>query len=184
MAIYADLAKLGRVQLPSGNTYALIDVDGRAMIAPNFSSEASYTVGDHVIYGDNLYRFKANHSGEWNDNHADIVSVDSEIKRIENAIQGGISFIGKTTTSLYDGATTNPITINGASVTVTSGNFFELAISMPIGTATITDQIHPTITREMDSQQLAQRVPSLAIEMILSITAVGVGRKISLTLPL
>lgn len=129
MAIYADLAKLGRVQLPSGNTYALIDVDGRAMIAPNFSSEASYNVGDHVIYGDNLYRFKANHTGEWNSNHADVVSIDSEIKRIENAIQGGISFIGKTTTALYEGATTNPISIGGSSVTVTAGNLVILDLS-------------------------------------------------------
>ena len=62
-------------------------------------------------------------------------------------------------------------------------NFFELAISMPIGRATTTAQNHPIMTREMDSQQFAHRVPSLAIEAILFTTAVGVGRKISLTLP-
>lgn len=54
MAVYADLSKLGRVQLPSGTVYALVDVDGRSMIAATYSTSASYDTGDYVIYGDNL----------------------------------------------------------------------------------------------------------------------------------
>ena len=38
------------------------------------------------------------------------------------ALQGGMKYLGVTTTALTNGATTNPITINGESVTVTSGN--------------------------------------------------------------
>lgn len=38
------------------------------------------------------------------------------------ALQGGMKYLGVTTTALTDGATTNPITIGGESVTVTSGN--------------------------------------------------------------
>ena len=37
-------------------------------------------------------------------------------------IAGGMSFIGVTTTALTDGSTTNPITIDGASVTAQNGN--------------------------------------------------------------
>ena len=123
MAIYADLPKLGRVKLPSGSTYALIDVDGRSMIAPTFTAEGSYNTGDHVIYGDNLYRFNSDHAaGAWTGTDASQVTVDSEIKRIETIIAGGISYVGKTTTALYDGATTNPISINGASFTASAGN--------------------------------------------------------------
>lgn len=123
MAIYANLAKLGRVKLPSGSEYALIDVDGRSIIAPNFSAEASYNEGDHVIYGDNLYRFKtAKAAGDWNATTVDNVTVDTEIKRIEGLIAGGIHYRGKTSTALYEGATTNPISIGGSSYTASSGD--------------------------------------------------------------
>lgn len=37
-------------------------------------------------------------------------------------IAGGVSFVGVTTTPLTDGASTNPITINGESYTATNGN--------------------------------------------------------------
>ena len=46
MAIYADLPKLGRVKLPSGNTYALIDSDLRLMVAPSWTADNTYKVGD------------------------------------------------------------------------------------------------------------------------------------------
>lgn len=45
-----------------------------------------------------------------------------DIEEIKHAMSGGVQFIGETTTVLTDGATTNPITINGESVTATSGN--------------------------------------------------------------
>lgn len=38
------------------------------------------------------------------------------------ALQGGMKYLGITTTALTDGATTNPITINNTSVTATTGN--------------------------------------------------------------
>ena len=132
MAIYADLAKLGRVQLPGSpaTTYALIDVDGRAMLAPNFSSSASYEQGDHVIYGDNLYRAKtAIVAGAWNSANWDQVTVDTEIKRLEGIISGGVHYKGKTATALYDGATTNPISIGGASYTAEAGDLVIVDLS-------------------------------------------------------
>ncbi len=38
------------------------------------------------------------------------------------SLQGGMKYLGVTTTTLTDGATTNPITINSQSVTATTGN--------------------------------------------------------------
>lgn len=38
------------------------------------------------------------------------------------ALEGGSYFLGKTTTPLTDGATTNPVVVNGESVTATNGN--------------------------------------------------------------
>lgn len=46
----------------------------------------------------------------------------ADIADIQAAISGGLKFIGETTTQLTDGATTNPITINGSSVTAHSGD--------------------------------------------------------------
>ena len=155
MAIYSNLAKLGRVKLPSGSEYALIDVDGRAMLAPNFDAEASYSEGDHVIYGDNLYRFKVDHSaGEWNAAHADQITIDTEIKRLEGIMSGGIHYRGKTVTPLYEGATTNPISIGGVSYTADSGDLviFDLGLANAVAYATNTAYnvgtyvIHESIT--------------------------------------
>ena len=129
MAIYANLPKLGRTQTPSGNTYALIDVDGRSILAPNFSSQAEYLVGDHVIYNDDLYRCKANTTGDWNASKWDNVTIDTEIKRLEGIITGGIHYRGKTSTGLYDGAVTNPVTINGESYTAINGDLVIVGLS-------------------------------------------------------
>ena len=44
-----------------------------------------------------------------------------DIAAIEAAIAGGVTFLGITTTALTDGATTNPITIGGESVSAING---------------------------------------------------------------
>ena len=45
-----------------------------------------------------------------------------DIASIQAAIAGGVSFIGETTTALTDGATTNPIQVNGSPFTAISGS--------------------------------------------------------------
>ena len=45
----------------------------------------------------------------------------NDIEDIKGAIGGGVTFMGETTTTLTDGATTNPITINDKSVTAIKG---------------------------------------------------------------
>lgn len=132
MAVYNIYPKLGRFQMPTDpvTIYALIDVDGRAMVAPNWTGLSAYRVGDHVIYGDNLWRCKSAISAPadpeepntWDATKWDQVTVDSEIKRLEGAISGGIHYRGKTTTALYDGSTTATITINGQSYIAETGD--------------------------------------------------------------
>lgn len=132
MASYKNLAKLGRTELPSGTTYKLIDLDLREMIAPNFNAEASYEVGDYVIYDvvgsdDSLYRFTNAHAaGAWNSADVELVVVGDELKRISKAVVGGIIYRGKTTSMLYDDCTINPITINGNSYTAVSGDLVKV----------------------------------------------------------
>ena len=59
----------------------------------------------------------------------------AEIGEIKQVIAGGTHFIGITTTELTDGATTNPITIDGESVTAVQGDIVLHAV--PDGEGTI-----------------------------------------------
>lgn len=136
MAIYSNLAQLARTSLPGNvNPYALVDIDGRLMLAAEYVTTAIYNTGDHVRhdgtpYGCNLYRAKVDGiTGTWDATKWDRVTLDSEVKRLEGIIAGGVHYRGKTTTALYDGATTNPITINGGSYTAENGDLVILNLS-------------------------------------------------------
>lgn len=48
--------------------------------------------------------------------------VDAGARELISALSGSTAFLGLTTTALTDEATTNPITVNGSSVTATTGN--------------------------------------------------------------
>lgn len=48
--------------------------------------------------------------------------ASADIETIESAISGGMHYIGVTTTALTDGASTNPIMIDGKSITAKSGD--------------------------------------------------------------
>lgn len=138
MATYSEYSKLARVKLPSGTTYALIDFDGRAIIASNFSSssETNYAVNDYSIYQSDLYKCtSATTGGTWDSTAWELVTVGSELKAIKASISGGVHYKGKTTSSLYDGDTTNPIVIGGSSYTAVSG---DLVIETPPTYATST----------------------------------------------
>lgn len=50
-----------------------------------------------------------------------LADVESEVAKLSNATH----WLGVTTTSLTDGSTTNPITINGESVTAVSGDIVQ-----------------------------------------------------------
>lgn len=123
MSVYSNYSKLGRVKLPSGTTYALVDVDGRGMLAPDFEATGVYTANDYVIYEDDLYRSNgAFGPAAWDATKFTKVSVSSEFKAVWASITNGIHYRGYTTTSLYDGATTNPITVNGVNINVIAGD--------------------------------------------------------------
>lgn len=134
MSTYYDLAKLGRVKLPSTTEYALIDVDGRAIITENFSAAASYSTGDLVIgaglftepnkqFNDCLLKAKTNIlPGAFDNTQWEVVTIASELHRLENAISGGVHYIGKTTTQLFEGSTTATVSIGGAPHTAVAGD--------------------------------------------------------------
>lgn len=49
--------------------------------APTFSTSATYSVGDYVIYNGNLYRCTVAHSaGSWNASHFTLITVGSELE--------------------------------------------------------------------------------------------------------
>ena len=123
-SLYHNLAKLGRVQLPSGTEYALIDYNGRELITQIFNTAASYQTGDYVIYADELYRFSADKAaGTWDSTKVTgPITVGDELKRLENAISGGVHYVGKTITQLYEGSTTATISIGGSPYTAVAGD--------------------------------------------------------------
>lgn len=136
MSVYSNYSKLGRVKLPSGTTYALVDVDGRGMLAPDFEATGVYTANDYVIYQDDLYRSNgAFGPAVWDATKFTKVTVSSEFKAVWSSITGGIHYRGYTTSSLYDGSTTNPIIIGGSAVTVVAG---DLVVEDPAAYATNT----------------------------------------------
>ena len=56
------------------------------------------------------------------DARAGVLDNRAKIDEISELIQGGVHYLGKTTTELSDGATTNPITVGGKSVTAKQGD--------------------------------------------------------------
>ena len=138
MAIYQDYAKISLVQLPNGSgttTYALVDRDGRLMITEQFSSSSAqtYSVGDYVIYEDNLYICTASTTGGTFDAN-DWVQTDvvQELVSLKNSISGGIHYVGVTYSSLYEGSTMNPISI-GPMLTPHTAIKGDLTIEQPPG---------------------------------------------------
>ncbi len=126
MSTLSSLSKLSQIKLPSGTTYAIIDADGRAMIAPKYATGTAYDVNDYVIYNDDLYRVTAaitsTANTSWSDITKSAATIGGELKSIKTSLTTGIHYRGYTTTALTDGATTNPITINGNSYTAVAGD--------------------------------------------------------------
>lgn len=135
MASYAKTAKLARIQLPTGTTYALVDQDGREMIASKYETGVAYSKGSYVWHTnpnagtqgiDGLFRINndisASSNTGWTQLSTTGVTVGEELKAIKAAIVNPMHYLGKTTTALSDNATTSPITVDGSSIVPTSGD--------------------------------------------------------------
>lgn len=126
MASYSSLSKLGRIKLPNNTTYALVDVDGRALIAEDYAANTAYSAGDYVIYSDTLYRITASISASsntgWSAVSKSSVTVGSELKELKQTVVNPMHFIGTSSTAISDGSTTNPITIDSKSTTAEDGD--------------------------------------------------------------
>ena len=142
-SLYHNLSKLGRVQLPSGTSYALIDYNGRELIAPIFNTSTAYAQGDYVVYQDELYCFTAAHSaGSWNANQVTKTDVSNELKVLKEAISGGIHYIGVTQTVIYDGCT-NPEIITTGVVSAQTGDLVILDVTNPDLSTDLTSATYP-----------------------------------------
>lgn len=131
MSTLSAYSKISQITLPSNSTYAIIDVDGRALIAPKYQTGVAYEVNNYVLYTsdgkyDDLYKITADISAAENTGWAAITAVactvGSELKAIRAILTTGIHYKGYTTTPLVDGSTVNPIIINGASYTAVVGD--------------------------------------------------------------
>ena len=130
------MANISKIQLPGGTIYTIVDRAGRAMIAGDFSTSTAYAVGDYVIYNDKLYVFTAAHpAGAWNSNHVLETTSADEFKKLKNTISGGVHYIGKTISKLYDGATTNPIIIGESRVNANTGDMVMMDVTEVAGDA-------------------------------------------------
>lgn len=68
------------------NTYEMVDEQGRANIAPSFSTSTAYAAGDYVIYGGKLYQFTSAHSGAWTEADAEECTVAEDISQLKEEI--------------------------------------------------------------------------------------------------
>lgn len=66
------------------------DAGNGDMIADDFSTSASYAVGDYVIYSGTLYRFTAAHSaGAWAGTDATAVQLAEDVSDLKSALKSG-----------------------------------------------------------------------------------------------
>lgn len=133
MAEYSSLAKLGRIKLPNNNTYALIDKDGRALIAADYKNGRAYAKDDYVVYSDTLYRITQQISDTSNTGWAAVtktaVTVGSELKALQQYVVNPMHFLGTSSTAISDGLTgevggvpVNRISIGGKQVDAAVGD--------------------------------------------------------------
>ena len=126
--------RIKQITLPSGNTYLIYDEATRDMItSKEYTTGVAYSVGDLVVYEDNLYRvtvaISAQDNTGWSAVSKSQTTIDSELATIRESVTQVMKYRGVTTTELTDGSTTATITINGQSVTFTAADAGSVVIS-------------------------------------------------------
>ena len=81
---YAELnnkPKINNITLSGNKSWSDLGLHYIApgVVAEEFDSTKNYSVGDYVTHGDVLYVFTAEHSGAWDDNDAEIITIMGEI---------------------------------------------------------------------------------------------------------
>lgn len=126
--------RIKQITLPSGNTYVVYDEYTREMItSKEYTTGVAYSVGDLLVYDDELYRITAAISASdntgWSVVSKTVTTIDSELANIRSQVTQVMKYCGVTTTELTDGSTTATITINGQSVTFTADDAGSVVIS-------------------------------------------------------
>lgn len=72
--------------------YGMAQNGGKNLIGEDFSPEKNYTVGKHVINGNNRYRFIVDHpAGPWDASHVEELLVDEEMDELNEKMQNAIT---------------------------------------------------------------------------------------------
>ena len=77
----------------------------------NFSSSKNYTPGMYVTYDGGLYRFKVNHSGSWNANDVEEISVGHALTEVRQFCYEGVPTKNIIDQTKFADKTTNGITL-------------------------------------------------------------------------
>lgn len=74
-----------------------------ADIAPDFSTESAYSVGDYVYHNGTLYVFTSNHAaGAWSTDDTQVVTVGGELVDVKSGLNSKVPFSIVTSGSLHD----------------------------------------------------------------------------------
>lgn len=97
-------------------------------IAYCFSSLATYSVGDYVLYNGDLYKFTSNHSiSSWNETHVTKVKITDELDKIKVVV------LKATYNTLTTGVTTYMLPVTPSIITkyITDGNIVAIYSKVP-----------------------------------------------------
>ena len=120
------------IKMPSNTTYKIVDTDGRLAICKCWAAGSNYALNELVwvidpeLGIDAIYECIQATTGDasWTQAQSKfrLVTLSQVYGEILEKLTGGIHYIGKTTSDLYEGATTNPITVNGATKQAVAGD--------------------------------------------------------------
>ena len=105
------MADISKITLPSGTTYDIKDATARSDLALKADIASPAFTGTPTAP-----------TATAGTNTTQIATTAFVATAISNVLSGGVTFRGETTTTLTDGSTTNPITINGNSYTAVQGD--------------------------------------------------------------
>lgn len=152
------MAYISQITLPSSSTYILKDAELRAAVGiKDYAENTAYSKNDYLFYNGKLYIVNADITSSANTQFSDVNTTETTVNDDINAkynelkglIAGGVHYRGKVDediTTLYDGASTNPIAIQDGS----SGYIEYTAVA---GDLVIQDEYTSTGTGEYYAQE-------------------------------
>lgn len=135
-----EAAAIAALQTAVGNLQS-----GKAnlsVIAPAFSADTAYAVGDIVAYEGVTYRCTTAHEGAWDADDFAATTIDAELKSLNSKFNGvarGLELTGQSFTIGNDGNVILdlPSALVGKTLLVISCSYFETTVKPPYGWAVL-----------------------------------------------